>query len=60
MERKAAEDLSIDFQAQSPAHVPVRGFCFFMHAIRPQTPCPRPHFAAIEFPETDSNSILRE
>jgi hypothetical protein len=41
--------------------MPVRDFCFFMHAIRPQTPCPRLHFAAIEFPETDGNSsILRE
>jgi len=31
-----------------------------MHAIRPQTPCPRPHFAAIEFPETDSNSSISQ
>jgi hypothetical protein len=29
MERKAAEDLSIDFQAQSPAHARA-GFCFFV------------------------------
>src|SRR6266481_9320237 len=32
----------------------------FMHAIGPQTPCPRAHFAAIEFPETDSNSSISQ
>jgi len=59
MERKRLQRLYQSTSKLKARSCPRGVFCFFMHAIA-RNALPSSDFAAIEFPETDSNfSILR-